>query len=83
MQLTLENPDHTYYLRGADGQAALVNERRLETSFVLAPDHLIENWAVGDVRELSVDDLAPLLALEPELIVLGSGERQVVPPAAA
>lgn len=82
MQLTLENPDHTYYLRGADGQAALVNERRLDTSFVLAPDHLIENWAVGDVRELSPDDLAPLLALEPELIVLGSGERQVFPPAA-
>ena len=82
MQLTLENPDHTYFLRGADGQAALVNDLRLEASFVLSPDRLIEGWAVTDVRGLSLDDLAPLLALEPELIVLGSGATQAFPPPA-
>lgn len=82
MQLTLENPDHTYFLRGADGQVALVNERRLEASFVLSPDTLIEGWAVQDVRQLSLDDLAPLLALGPELIVLGAGATQAFPPPA-
>lgn len=82
MQLTLENPDHTYFLRGADGQVALVNERRLEASFVLSPDTLIEGWAVQDVRSLSLDDLAPLLALDPELIVLGAGATQAFPPPA-
>ncbi|KRD39015.1 hypothetical protein ASE35_01175 [Lysobacter sp. Root916] len=82
MQLTLENPDHTYFLRGADGQVALVNERRLEASFVLSPDTLIEGWAVQDVRRLSLDDLAPLLALDPELIVLGAGATQAFPPPA-
>lgn len=82
MQLTLENPDHTYFLRGADGQVALVNERRLEASFVLSPDTLIEGWAVRDVRQLSLDDLAPLLALDPELIVLGAGATQAFPPPA-
>ncbi|KRA20002.1 MULTISPECIES: MTH938/NDUFAF3 family protein [unclassified Lysobacter] len=82
MQLTLENPDHTYFLRGADGQVALVNERRLEASFVLSPDTLIEGWAVQDVRQLSLDDLAPLLALDPELIVLGAGATQAFPPPA-
>lgn len=82
MQLTLENPDHTYFLRGADGQVALVNERRLEASFVLSPDTLIEGWAVQDVRNLSLDDLAPLLALDPELIVLGAGATQAFPPPA-
>ncbi|RDZ29152.1 Mth938-like domain-containing protein [Lysobacter silvisoli] len=82
MQLTLENPDHAYFLRGADGQAALVNDRRLEASFVLSPDTLVEGWGVRDVRSLSLDDLAPLLALEPELIVLGCGGQQAFPPAA-
>ena len=82
MQLTLENPDHTYFLRGADGQVALVNDRRLEASFVLSPDTLIEGWAVTDVRSLSLDDLAPLLALDPELIVLGAGANQAFPPPA-
>jgi uncharacterized protein len=82
MQLTLERPDHEFFLRGADGQAALVNDRRIERSFVLAPNRLVEDWAVGDVRSLTIEDLEPLFALEPELIVLGCGAAQAFPPAA-
>lgn len=82
MQLNLERPDHEFFLRGADGGVALVNDRRLTASFVVAPDTLLESWAVTDVRTLDPDDLAPLLALRPEVILLGSGATQVFPPAA-
>ena len=82
MHLTLERPDHEYFLRGADGQVALVNDRRLGASFVLAPDTLLESWPVSDARTLSIDQLEPLLALSPEVILLGSGAVQVFPPAA-
>lgn len=82
MLLTLERPDHEFFLRGADGQVALVNDRRLERSFILAPNRLIEDWPVLDVKTLTIDDLAPVFALEPELIVLGCGATQAFPPAA-
>ena len=55
-----------------------MNDRRLERSFVVAPDRLVENWPVGDVRALEAADLEPLLALQPELIVLGSGASQAL-----
>ncbi|WP_408950590.1 Mth938-like domain-containing protein [Lysobacter sp. Hz 25] len=82
MLLTLERPDHEFFLRGADGQVALVNDRRLERSFILAPNRLIEDWPVLDVKTLTIEDLAPVFALEPELIVLGCGATQAFPPAA-
>ena len=82
MLLTLERPDHEFFLRGADGQVALVNDRRLEHSFILAPNRLIEDWPVRDVKTLTIEDLAPVFALEPELIVLGCGATQAFPPAA-
>lgn len=82
MQLTLERPDYRYFLRGADGDGALVNERRLTASFVLAPDALIEDWPVRDARTMVAADLDALLALQPELIVLGTGTAQAFPPAA-
>ncbi|MGN7919196.1 MULTISPECIES: Mth938-like domain-containing protein [Lysobacter] len=82
MQLTLERPDHEFFLRGADGQVALVNDRRLERSFILAPNRLIEDWPVLDVKTLTIEDLAPVFALEPELIVLGCGATQAFPPPA-
>lgn len=83
MQLVHEQPDFEFFLRGADGRSALVNERRLERSFIVAPDRLIEDWTADDVLALRGQDLTPLLALSPELIVLGCGAQQAFPPAEA
>lgn len=73
MQLTLENPDYRYSLRGAGGDFALVNEQRLEASFLLAPDRLVTDWRPGSVEDLSPADIDALLALEPAVVLLGSG----------
>jgi uncharacterized protein len=82
VQLHLERPDYTFFLRGADGISALVNERRLTASFVLAPNTLIETWMVRDVKAMVPADLDALFALQPELILLGCGATQTFPPAA-
>ncbi|GAA5011314.1 hypothetical protein FNZ56_00700 [Pseudoluteimonas lycopersici] len=81
MQLVLERPDYAYSLRGADGRHALVNERTLTRSFIVAPDALVEDWPVSDITSMRPTDLDALFALEPELVVLGSGEAQAFPPA--
>lgn len=83
MQLFLERPDHEYFLRGADGDSALVNERILRRSFVVSPNVLVEDWPVRDITALDAADLQPMLDLNPELIVLGSGAAQAFPPAKA
>ena len=81
MQLSHELPDYAFTLRSADGQHALVNDRTLTASFILSPQQLIEPWSVSDSAALTPEDLAPLIALQPEVILLGTGERQVFPPA--
>ena len=81
MQLNLERPDYTWFLRGADGRHALVNEREITRSFAIAPEALVEDWPVVDVTKMQPGDLAPLFALQPELIVLGTGPQQRFPPA--
>lgn len=83
MQLSHERPDYAWVLRGADGRRARVNERVLERSFALMPDRLIEDWPASSAATLEPGQLEALLAQAPELIVLGTGERQVFPPAAA
>lgn len=79
MQLHLDPPDHAYLLRGADGHSALVNERRLEASFIVAPDRLVEDWPARSIEALTVADLEPLLALAPEVVLLGCGAVQAFP----
>ena len=82
MHLVQEPPDFDFFLRGADGASALVNDRRLTRSFIIAPDALVEDWPVHDVRAMNPADLDALLALQPALVVLGTGAQQQFPPAA-
>ena len=82
MHLVQEPPDFDFFLRGADGASALVNDRRLTRSFIIAPDALVEDWPVHDVRAMNPADLDALLALQPVLVVLGTGAQQQFPPAA-
>ena len=82
MQLTLENPDFRYYLRGVNADGILVNETRISRSFILSPMSLIENWRPGSADELSAEDMEPLLALQPSVVILGTGARQRFPASA-
>ncbi|MFT3806767.1 Mth938-like domain-containing protein [Arenimonas sp.] len=79
MQLNLEPTDFRYLLRGVDAGGVLVNERRLDRSFVLAPSELIEDWRPRRVEELSPEDLDPVLAFSPAVVLLGSGARLQFP----
>lgn len=74
MQLTLENPDFRYSLRGVNAQGVLVNESRVTASFILSPRELIPGWRPRSVDELTPADLDPVLALEPSVVLLGSGD---------
>lgn len=82
MQLNLEHPEHEFVLRAADDASARVNERQLHASFVLSPNRLVDDWPVRDVKAMTPQDLEQMLALDPEVILLGSGAAQKFPPAA-
>lgn len=82
MQLTLENPDFRYFLRGVSPEGVLVNEVRIGRSFILSPMTLIENWRPASVDELTAEDMEALLALQPSVVLLGTGSRQRFPSSA-
>lgn len=82
MQLTLENPDFRYLLRGVSADGVLVNDTTLIRSFILTPHQLVENWRPASSQDLVADDMQPLLELNPVLVILGTGARQQFPSAA-
>jgi len=82
MQLTLENPDFRYFLRGVSAEGVLVNDRRLAESFIVSPMALVEGWRPRGIAELLPEDLDPLLALNPTVVLLGSGATLTFPSAA-
>ncbi|GAB2659314.1 Mth938-like domain-containing protein [Arenimonas aestuarii] len=79
MQLSQENPDFSYVLRGTTASTVLVNQQALDASFVLAPNQLVENWGPASIDELEPGHMDTLLALKPSVAILGTGPRQRFP----
>jgi uncharacterized protein len=82
MELSFEHPGEYLFVRRVAPDRITVVDRDVTTSFLLAPDRLVENWPATDARDLGDAAVAALLALKPEVVLLGTGERQVFPPAA-
>jgi uncharacterized protein len=65
--------------RHASGDAP--REQVLERSAILTPQVIVTDWAPRDCAALRVEDIRAVLDLKPELILLGTGERQQFPDA--
>ena len=82
MQLSQENPDFLYVLRGVSGAGVLVNQETLSRSFLLTPQRIVEGWRPTSAVDLLPTDMDAVLELQPALVLLGTGPRQKFPVAA-
>ncbi|MBN8946046.1 Mth938-like domain-containing protein [Rhodanobacter sp. UC4437_H4] len=82
MDLSLEQADGYLLVRRVDARSVTLLDRVVEHSFLLTPAGITEAWPVTAAGSLGVDDVPVLLALKPEVVILGTGERQVFPAAA-
>jgi uncharacterized protein len=57
-----------------DGYVA-VNDRRYEGNLVVAPDHEVTAWDAESFDTLAPRHFEALLALKPEIVILGTGAR--------
>ena len=80
MDLSLDHPGDFFFVRRVSARGVTVVDRDLVQSFLLAPDRVIENWPVTHAGQLDETQTDTILALKPEVVILGTGERQIFPP---
>lgn len=80
MQLTQEPAEGYFFVRSCRPDAITVVDRELTRSFLVAPDRVVEDWPVTHSAEFDVAAADTIAALDPEVVLLGTGERQVFPP---
>ena len=82
MDLSLDRPEGFLFVRRVGARGITLIDRELTASFLLMPEQVIEHWPVAAVDALDAGHVQALLALRPELLLLGTGERQAFPAAA-
>jgi uncharacterized protein len=57
----------------------VIDGQDYQGGLILSPERIITGWGPAEPAGLSVAHLEPLIALAPQLIVIGTGARQVFP----
>lgn len=83
MQFTQDLPEGYLFFRACAADAVTVVDRTLAKSFLLAPDRLVEDWPVTSAERFDAAAAEAIAELQPEVVLLGTGVRQVFPPRAA
>lgn len=70
-----------YSIQAYDTGQVTINEKNHHQSLIVSPNELIEGWPVKDIAGLNENNIASILDLDPDIILLGTGEAQVFPSA--
>jgi uncharacterized protein len=80
MQFTRENDGEANAIVACSEREVRLAARTVSGSVILTRDAVLADWRPPDVDRLSIADFEPLLALSPEVVLLGTGPRQRMPP---
>lgn len=79
MKLQLENPPGTNLIRSYGPGQLRIGETMHARSVIVTATTIIAPWRPEAAPELTTADLEPLLGLGPEVVLLGTGTRQLFP----
>ncbi len=79
MKFSRDPPATTHVIRNYGPGALRIGERTFDCSLIVTAETLIEGWRPRRVDDLLPADLEPLLRLQPEVVLIGSGLRQRFP----
>jgi uncharacterized protein len=80
MDLSLQKPGNHLFIRSVSEAGIQVVDRFVTGPLILSPAELRTDWEISHCGQLTEDSLGPVFALQPEIVLLGTGAVQVFPP---
>ncbi len=77
MDLTLQRPSAHHYIHSVSADGIRVVNQLCTGSIIVSANRLITDWPVTTVGEITADHIGQILDLEPEIVLLGTGQRQI------
>lgn len=81
MVLSEDHSDAHYQIQSIAFGKIRINEETYVHSLIISPNKLIPDWKPTSVESITDDDLLLLLVDNPDIILLGTGEKSTILPA--
>ena len=79
MQINMETDAEVNLIKAYEPGTIRINEEIFNANVIVANDEIISRWNTPTVAALSMEDFQKMAALEPMIILLGTGESQHFP----
>lgn len=80
MKIELDSPaTGRNMIQAYTAEGIVINNAAYTGSLILSPDRIMEHWSPRNAAELSAADVQQIIALEPELVIIGTGSRLQFP----
>lgn len=79
MKFTEHRDSNVYAVKNYEMGNVKVNNLTFTHSFFMSQKKYHENWSCRDIHNLNETQLDELLKMQPEVIILGTGETQIFP----
>ena len=73
MELQLENHSSGYRVDSFSNNEVVIGKVCYTSSLIVTPKQVVRHWPPQHPNQFTVDDFGMILALEPELILVGTG----------
>jgi uncharacterized protein len=80
MQFTRDNAADANAIVACTEQEVRLRDRSYRGSLIVTREAVLEDWRPPEPEALSLGDFGDLLALHPDVVLLGTGSRQRLPP---
>jgi uncharacterized protein len=79
MKFAQDSQEDGYVITAYDDNSVSINGKTFSQSLVVANTRLKENWGVSDIELLTANHIETVLSFQPELIIIGTGNRLFFP----
>lgn len=80
MPLAHDRPEGLYAIRWVDVRSIRIEDTEYSSSLLLMPDQIWRDFPAHHPQDFDAELIERVLALGPQVVVLGTGQRQVFPP---
>ena len=79
MKFAQDSQEDGYVITAYDDNSVSINGKTFSQSLVVAGTRLHEHWDIADIELLTSSHIELVLSLQPELIIIGTGNNLVFP----
>ena len=79
MKFAEDNNNSKYKITGYEPDSVAINGLIQKQAFILSPMEFINDWQPQEMSSLSIDHFDEFYGLNPEVIILGTGIKQIFP----